>query len=170
MPRLRVVDYDDAWVYDMRPTGGGHPMMTLKEAQDWLRDRIDVGAECPCCHRFAKVYRRKLNSNMAAGLIRMWRKSGRDWCYLPDVQGYGDEVTRLQHWGLIESMPDRADDGNRSGMWRITSRGESFLHGELTVLSHARIYAGRCLGVSGRPITIRHALGSHFDYNELMGL
>jgi hypothetical protein len=83
--------------------------VTLEEAQNWLREQLDGGAECPCCHRFAKVYRRRLNAGMAVSAIRLYRAGAEsDYVELSKLMGYGNEVTRLHHWGLVEPRP-----GNR---------------------------------------------------------
>ena len=36
------------------------PETTLEEAKQFLRDRFENGAECPCCKQYVKLYKRKL--------------------------------------------------------------------------------------------------------------
>lgn len=141
---------------------------SLEEARGWLREQIDEGADCPCCDRFAKAYRRKLNAGMAASLIRMYRAHGLEFGYLPELFGYGNEFTRLRLWGLIEPMEERRDDGGRIGWWRITAKGEAFAIGRLRVPRYARVYDAQLLSLEGDPVSIRDALGSRFSYDELM--
>ena len=57
--------------------------MSLGDAREWLRERVEHGARCPCCTQFAKVYERKLNSRMARQLITFWWE---DWFHVPVVE------------------------------------------------------------------------------------
>ena len=49
--------------------------MTLGEARDWLRERIEDGEECPCCRQFAKVYRRRLYATMTGNELAAHMKA-----------------------------------------------------------------------------------------------
>lgn len=144
--------------------------MTLKEARDLLRTLVDDGHACPLCTRFAKVYRRKVTSSMARMLIRMYRAGGTDWVYLPSLRdGNGAmDTTMTQYWGLIEEERVKREDGGRAGWWRLTPLATRFVLGQATVPKYARIYDGRCLGLTGEPVTIHDCLGSKFNYRELM--
>ncbi len=144
-------------------------MTTLAEAQDWLRERIDEGAACPCCTQFAKVYRRKINSGQARSLIRMWRRCGTDWCHVPtEIGARSREEGKLAYWDILEEETERRDDGGRAGWWRITDLGSRFVLDQIRLPKYARIYDGRCLGLIGEPQGIRDALGTKFDYRGLM--
>jgi len=149
----------------------------LEEARNWLRARVEDGAECPCCTQFAKVYKRKLTSCGARTLIRMWRDSGLEWVHvptllktqLPDIAHQGGYATLGQHWRLIVESPDEREDGGRVGWWRVTELGERFVREQVTIQKYARLYDGRCMNLVGSEISIKDALGTKFDYNELMG-
>ncbi|OYN81720.1 hypothetical protein [Mycolicibacterium sphagni] len=153
---------------------------TLDAARDWLRDRVDDGEECPCCRQFAKVYKRKLNAGMARVLIAMYRKAGTDWTYLPHVDlkdgekrrtvGHSGEMCMTRYWGLIEAYPDtkREDGSSRVGWWRLTPLGVEFVLGRTQVPKYARVYSSRCLGLTGDPVSITDALGTKFNYADLM--
>ena len=141
---------------------------TLADAKAWLLEHVDDGAHCPCCTQLAKVYRRKINSSMARSLIILHR-GGNDWQYVPDVVGSKSrEESKLAYWGLLEEAAEKRDDGGRQGWWRVTVRGHMFARDELMVQKYARIYDGRCLGHVGSPVSIVDALGTKFDYRELM--
>lgn len=147
----------------MRPPAG----TTLDDAKDWLEDRLDGGAVCPCCGQFAKVYRRKLHSGMAKALIEIYRAGGgpsRDWVNITQsiITAKGGDTAKLRYWGLAEADPDT------QGIWRVTPVGEQWVLGKTNVLSHAEIYNDRLLNLTGDPLSVRAALGSHFDYEELM--
>ena len=141
---------------------------SLKEAQDWLRSRINDGEKCPCCTQFAKVYRRKIHAGMARMLIVMYRRAGTDWIYLPDVPQKSRDGTGLQWWHLIEEDKRPREDGGRSGNWRVTNYGALFIERQVTVPTYAKVYDGRCLGHTGPPVSIVDCLGKKFDYEELM--
>jgi len=150
------------------PTDG----MTLEEAREWLRKRIDKGAKCPCCRQFVKVYRRKLNSSMARALIHFYTHSPTQWFHadtaMKTMPGSRGDYVKLAYWSLIESKVDQDPDA-RAGWWRVTSLGRKFvLNDGTTVDSHAVLYDGIVLRRDGDPISIVAALGRHFNYNELM--
>jgi len=152
---------------------------TLVEAKDWLRDRVDKGATCPCCNRKAKVYRRKINSGMAWVLIRIYRQTllgrvvGAGWVHIHDIfEGYGQkhrDWSTLRHWGLIEGYK-RGRDPKRlgAGYWRVTKEGKLFAGGLSRVPLYLRVYDNRVLGPSRETVSVQEALGSAFDYDELM--
>lgn len=149
--------------------------MTLRDARNKLRELVDDGYACPCCTQFAKVYRRKVNSSMARGLIAAYHAHGREYGYLQDVRrvhGQTDnrEESKLRYWGLMEEEADiRRDDGGRAGWWRVTERGETWALGTISIPKYARIYDGRLLNlVPGEQVTILDALGDRFNYRELM--
>jgi hypothetical protein len=146
---------------------------TLLEAQEWLRERVDHGAACPCCTQFAKVYRRKINSSQARALIVQYRHYGSVWAHLPALrmlQGaqHSNEEPKLRYWGLLEEESDRREDGGRAGWWRVTDLGERFVLGQARVEKYARLYDGRCLNLAGPFVSIQDALGNKFNYDDLM--
>lgn len=162
---------------------------TLEQAQDWLRARLDDGAKCPCCKQHAKIYKRKLNSGMAASLIAFAKvtqqtqpKDG--WLKVPDdfVQTTklvtvlsNREYNKLRFWGLLEGQgPDQSLEADTpySGMWRITELGLKFVRGDAKVARHVYLYDNRQMKgpTSGvvEEIDIKQALGDKFNYIELM--
>lgn len=157
----------------MSQTSPLDPTTPLVAVKTWLRARVDKGATCPCCGQYAKVYRRKINSGMARSLIRMYLAGDQDklnYIHLPTTIGSRSrEEGKLRYWGLVEEELTKRPDGGRSGYWRVTPYGELFVKGLATVYSHARIYNGQCLGLSGAQVSIIEALGAKFSYEELMG-
>jgi hypothetical protein len=55
----------------------------IREARQKLQARLDDGTTCPCCGQFAKRYKRKLNSSMAAALCWMWTHARDAWIEVP---------------------------------------------------------------------------------------
>jgi hypothetical protein len=149
-----------------------HDEMTLGEARELLREKVEEGHRCPLCTQFAKVYRRKITASMGYMLIRIYRAGGdANFVYLPSLRdGNGAmDTTMTQYWGLIEEERARREDGGRAGWWRLTELGARFVCGQASVPKYARVYDGRRLGCAGESVTIHDALGEKFDYAELMG-
>jgi hypothetical protein len=152
---------------------------TLEEAKVWLRARFEEGATCPCCNQFVKLYKRKLNSNMAAAMISLYHADSanrRAWVhlkkYLLEKKRYFSDAPALRHWSLIEEKPEGLEDGNpRAGYYRITELGRRFVENRASVIKHTYQYNRKILD-RNQPdlseIMIREALGDEFNYNELM--
>jgi hypothetical protein len=147
-----------------------HAQTPLGQLKAWLRAKADEGTTCPLCEQTVKVYRRKITSTMARSLIEMYRAAGKDWAHLPTViSSQRADEGKLAYWGLLEEEKVRRPDGGRAGYWRVTDLGELFIQGNLAVPKYARVYNGRCLSlVTTEKVTIKDALGTKFDYAELM--
>lgn len=146
-------------------------LVTLADARAWLGDQLQRGgAVCPCCSQLAKIYKRKLNSNMARTLIIGYRTVGLAWFHAPTTVGDRGELAKLRYWGLVEEEQTLRADGGRAGWWRVTSKGEQFILGRIELPAHALVYDGELLRLdeSDGLIGIRAALGEKFSYQELM--
>jgi len=145
---------------------------TLGAARDWLREQVDDGVECPCCTQLAKVYRRKVLAAAAIALIQVYRRVGTEWVHIPSlsskIAATGGTWALMAHWQLIEEATEKRDDGGRAGWWRITPYGERFVRNTLSIPKYARVYDGRLLSLVGEQVTIVDALGTKFDYRDLM--
>jgi hypothetical protein len=151
-------------------------MKTLAEAKAEVEAGRDDGIACPCCDQLCKVYVRKLHTEMALFLIklvRMWREGGDDtkMYHIRDLIRAETKASTdgayLVHWSLlVRSTPQESK--TRGGLYRPTGRGVEFVDDKITVPSHAKIYLNKLVGLTGKPTTIRDALGSKFDYEELM--
>lgn len=148
--------------------------ITLADAQDNLLAVIQDGAECPCCGQFAKVYKRKFNSGIAKALIDLYRETegGHKWFHARNVLvGIGSssaEYSKPEYWGLMERKKEKKEDGNISGFYKLTDAGRDFILGRRRVEKFVHLYNTLVYGFSGPEITIREAIGDHFNYDELM--
>lgn len=136
--------------------------MTVEEARRELERLRGEGTRCPCCDQFVKVYRRKINSTMARALILLYREGG--WVHVSSKLDSGSELSKTRFWFLVEEREDA-----HSGWWRLTSLGREFVLGQTDLPKYAEIYNNQllCLDFS-ESITIRDALGTRFNYRDLM--
>jgi hypothetical protein len=148
---------------------------TLEEARRWLKTQLEKGTGCPCCEQFAKIYKRKLNSSMARGLIILVRLNRRDPIHIPSVFTEhrvcaSNDGALLRHWGLLEEVPGVRDDGSRRvGYYLVTELGRKFVAGKVRVPAYAYIYNSMLLHLDDEEtVDIREALGADFHYEELM--
>jgi hypothetical protein len=151
----------------------------LQEAKDWVQHNLRVGARCPCCGQYCKLYRRKLNSTMCYALLLIYHASraGSGWIHVPefmvrtkaDSTIAGGDVQKLRYWGLLERQKDRREDGSdRVGFYRITEVGKKFVEGKLAVPKYVYLYNQLLLRLSEEMVTVQEALGDRFSYDELM--
>jgi len=152
-----------------------------------LRQKLDEGTICPCCNQYAKRYKRKLNSSIAAALCWMWKTAQEDsawkngwrptdvWINVPAQAPAwvlkAREYPKLAMWGLIEEKPRKPGSKARtSGVWRVTQLGADFVRSCVDVPRYAFVYNGNVDGFTDSDrVYIRSALGDRFDYDELMG-
>jgi hypothetical protein len=147
---------------------------TLAEAKKELRENWEKGTRCKCCGQQVKLYRRKLYSVQARGLIELYHldKALPGYYHISQIESQrksgGGDFAKLLHWRLVREMPN-GDGGKRtSGMWSITPRGRQFVEQRLRVPSHILLYDGRLMGFADSTVDIAEALGKRFNYTELM--
>lgn len=153
-----------------------HPddsIKTLAEARTWLGEQLaEGGTVCPCCNQFAKIYRRKLNANMARLLITAYQAVGFEWFHGPTLlrDGTGD-LAKLRYWGLVVEESKTRPDGGRAGWWRVTPMGEAFVAHRTLLPRHALVYDSRLLRLDATAghVSAEEALEEKFNYAELMG-
>jgi hypothetical protein len=148
---------------------------TLADAKDWLRGKLDEGAECPLCTQRVQTYKRKLNLTMVralALLARGQKELALDvYLHAPTVlekhAGLAREVGKLAYWDLVIEGSNKRTDGGHAGMWRVSLDGIAFLRGEKRVRKYAKVYNGRRLGFDGEMVSVKDVAGA-FDLRELL--
>lgn len=146
----------------------------LSDARREVKAGREAGMRCPCCDQFAKLYRRPLNTTMAASLIWLYHAShqGRIFVHVPSSAPRRvvktNQLCTVAHWGLIVSRGTDDDAKRASGYWRITEKGAAFVRGEILVPARVHLYAGQVEGWSEARVDIWAALGTRFDYADLM--
>lgn len=154
--------------------------LSLSQARTIVRNSLEQGIKCPCCHRFAKLYRRKLHSGMSSRLVRCYaltKATSAEWVHVSDIYRWihfksvaPNDFPYLENWGLIIAKPTNPhEDQKSSGYWKITEKGKKFVSGQLRVARHVFIYDNIVDSFSDDTTDIYESLGSRFSYQELMG-
>jgi len=150
---------------------------TVVEVRDRLLEQATVGnaSVCPICERPIKLYRRHIHTEMVVwliGLYKLCRDGG--WHTTLEIEERTDHLkaggtngTLLVHWGLIEKIPVENRGGGPAGRYRLTSLGEDFLHGKVSVPKSVFFLCNKIVGESIDRVKIRGALGNHFSYWSL---
>jgi len=154
--------------------GSGKDGNGLEHARKYVRDQLEEGVECPVCKQMCRLYRRKLNSGLAAGLVWLvaeWRRH-RGWVDMPIraprfILRAGGQFSILAHWGLIEQQINIETRKRCAGKWRPTTDGALFADGVSLVPRYVLLYNNQVEGWSDEQIGVREALGDKFDYEEL---
>jgi hypothetical protein len=145
----------------------------------WTRLREGQGLRCPCCGRYAKIYKRRLNAGIILNLVKAYKQFGTAAFDLPVELPERDSstITTAKHWKLIVRRSDldtkRDNPKRRRGestvMWQITEYGEEFINGELDVRTYAKLFDDEARAFCGSKRGIRALLEMEgFDYDELM--
>lgn len=149
----------------------------------WNAERGDLfekakrpqGTTCDLCQRYIKVYKRKINHNMARWLIGLvnryvaeprWISVAEPWSKRIDSR----ENAKFIHWDMVEEKPKDADETNKrtSGFWKPTAVGVRFVRRQCAVPCYKFLYKNELIFEEGPQITIIDALDDKFDYEELM--
>jgi hypothetical protein len=130
--------------------------------------------DCPVCGRHAQIYRRKFHSSMALQLIRMYQLGGgKEYIHaskliVAGVSGSGD-FSKAKYWDLIFPKPTTDNEESKSnGFWILSDKGEQFVRGEIRIPREVLVFDDKVEGISTETISITEALGTKFNYQELM--
>lgn len=130
------------------------------------------GLTCPCCNRFAKIYKRRLHATIASQLIKLYKLGGaNNYIHTKHlVVGSGiSDFSKAKYWGLIEANPELPTDGKKTnGTWRLTNKGVNFIKGNSTISKYILIYQDAPLGESSESVNIYDVLEDKFNYQQLM--
>ncbi len=139
----------------------------------FVTEHAEDGADCPACGRWTKIYdHRTIHASMASQLIRLYRlaiDTEDGWVHVPSaIRNQGGDLVKARWWGLLVERPQRPGATRTSGYWHLTELGERYVLGQVTVPRWARVYGNELLGLHGPPRTVLDALGTRFDYRQLM--
>jgi len=141
---------------------------TLAEAKQYLRNNFKTGTECPCCGKYVKAYKRKLNAGMCRALIIIYKltKNGNTIHVQSKFTELGLRATTmdyayLEKWSLIEQKGD-------NGYWKVTQRGKEFVEDDIDLPEYALVYNGNVYKWADNLVNIETALTEEFDLEEIM--
>lgn len=129
---------------------------------------------CRCCGGKTKLYRRKLNSGMAAASVWLWANHEMEYAHLAQDASRiilrNRDYSKLELWGLIEQQPNADPSKRTSGIWRLTDQGRLFALRRIEVASHVflRSPGNELEGWENTTTDVMQSLGKHFNYHELM--
>jgi hypothetical protein len=121
---------------------------------------------CPTCGHEATAYWKRLSTGNVDSLVKFRNAIGRlnrnEIHTYRDMDGTEDELTAAQkmNWtslrfhGLVAKVKDENGDHKR-GYWLLTSRGASFLRGELALPKSVKTLNNRVIGYSDEYTDIR---------------
>lgn len=145
--------------------------MTIGEARQLCAIIAPTGSSCPCCGQYFRIYRRKLNSPLAASLIWLvdqWRLFNGQYIHVdgtaPKFVLRSRELGKLAHWNLVEKKNNPKKQRNKRGLWKPTEDGVKFVDGDITVPSHVYLYDNQVQRFSDVYVTIQQALGDRYGF------
>ena len=143
---------------------------TVKQAKQFLRDNYIKGTKCPCCDQNVKLHPFKLTSGVAAVLIKFYKERDKGWINpIKEFKTNNGNYAKLRHWGFLEKKSENDNPKIKSsGLWRITPTGILFATNKIDVQEKVKLYNNQYFGREGDWITIKDALGTKFDFEELM--
>ncbi len=139
---------------------------TLASARAAVVAGREKGIVCPCCDQLVKVYKRKLNAQMASAAVWLSQFDG----YVPIHTAppkilLNREYSRLALWWIAEAQPGKNHVGARRGMWRLTDLGRSFVKAGARVPAYMMVLNGAVVDASRETISIDEVEG--FDMDEV---
>ena len=153
---------------------------TLREAHRDMRAGLDAGTRCPCCSKWVKRYRRRLNGSVVRSLAWLVLASDRPgvggpdgWVdvpkHAPRWMVRGNPHPKLRLWGFAERRPvEEGSSVRSSGMWRPTALGRRFVAGSTDAPESVFEYQSDVDAVSAERVRFDQVLDVAFDYTELM--
>jgi len=146
------------------------PGWTLAEARDWVLDQLDDGITCPCCGQHAQRYRWTLYRSAIDLLLNFYRVGGvTRFVESREVKGKTQgSASHLAFWDLVEEENKRRPDGGKSGWWRVTPFGESFILDGASIRKYAYVYNREVERFDGPYVTISDRLGYPFNWRDHM--
>lgn len=142
--------------------------------EKFMQDLVDgIIEECPCCHRHAQIYKRRLHATIIRQMYFLLKLGGDEHyvhtsrLLLPNTSGIGD-FSKAKYFNLIEEHFCFDDAKKTSGLWRLTPSGVSFLKGNLKIPEFAGVFNDVVLFFSDERVSVQDCLGERFNYKELM--
>lgn len=140
----------------------------LAEAQDRVQQGREKGIDCPCCGQYVKIYKRKLNANMAtflASLVNIYEYT-HEWVPYSKCKFRGRDYNYITCWGLALTGRDATGKKRTTGLWKPTVKGIDFVHGTISVPTHVFLLDNEVQGFSSSTTFLADV--DRFNFSELM--
>jgi hypothetical protein len=112
---------------------------------------------------------------MAYALLLVYRhqqRTGEAWHHVRKLllasNFHTGDYAYFTHWKVLVPKGESTSDGNLSGLFVLTELGAAFARGEVDLPKRIYLYGNEKVGMSTERTTIHQALGSKFNYSELM--
>ena len=138
---------------------------SVREARESLHRRVRDGEEviCPVCDKIRAMRHRPLYCEMAKFLYHLaCLGMESEWVDIKDIDVRGGDYAKLVHWDMVEQH------SKDSGLWRITEKGDDFVHERIRVPKSIWLYNNQLIRVSDEETDFAEALGEEFDRTKLM--
>lgn len=146
--------------------------ITLADARCEMMTKIHEGTVCPCCSKKVKLYKRKLNKDMAKFLILIVNKyqhSPRFYATSSVITGGNKNASDgiyLVHWDLLEKSTENNRGTQGVGLFRPTAKGIEFAYNMVVVPTHVHLLNNVKQGESFDRAYIKQVLGEDYDTLE----
>lgn len=150
------------WMFDLakelEEEERGRKATSLHDAEATFNAKLPDGTVCPCCRRYAKIYKRRITRPMARALFSVFTRSGHAWTNVPSETGLsrmGGDWAKLAMWGLIEE----SKSGPHSGWWRVTRLGAKWAQGRARVARRIHVYNASIVDRDDETVSIGEIIG-----------
>ena len=128
---------------------------------------------CPCCKRYAQIYKRRIHATVAYQLIKLLSLGGfSNYVHtnklVPANQSSIGDFSKAKYFGLIEEKANADSSKRTSGYWKLTNLGMDFVRGFEKIPSYVLIFDDCVIEFDDEMISITDCLGDKFNYSELM--
>ena len=135
--------------------------------KNWQESIKSGSAYCPCCERSGRINKYSLTKTLVLTL-RWIMIHGTDdgWVNVqkraPRWVMRSKNYSLLEHWGFVESKKFR------SGVWRVTPKGASFVHGHISEPMAVYTYDNKVIARESTETTFRGCFDKNFDFEAMM--
>jgi hypothetical protein len=151
-------------------------MLTVEEATArFFEAAAQHGMVCPCCLRFGKYYKRRLNGSMVRSLMWLVQFSKLHPGTWIDVANTAPrwllrtkQLATCRYWRLIEAKPHVPDEKKCNGFWKPTELGVRFIYNQIVLPSYVIEYKTKVLQRADIYVSVVEALGVKHNYLELL--
>ena len=145
---------------------------SLHDVKKYLNENYKDGCYCPACNQRVQLYKRKLASTMAFCLIKFvlhTQKKGNQYTKFATIlDNQNITPTQRADWQKLLYFRLIQNDPANSGFYKVTQQGFDFVRGNILMPKYANVFNAKVYGYSMQQITIKQALSTKFDIDDLL--